>query len=34
MRENWAAWIYMMRPEVKLLRPLSEGSLSVDTVRD
>lgn len=31
--ENWAAWIYLTKPEAELLRPLPEGSLSVETVR-
>jgi len=31
--ESWAAWIYMTRSEAELLRPLSEGSLEVETVR-
>jgi putative SOS response-associated peptidase YedK len=31
--EDWAAWIYLTKPESELLRPLPEGSLDVDTVR-
>jgi len=30
---EWAAWIYLTKPEKDLLRPLPEGSLSVETVR-
>jgi putative SOS response-associated peptidase YedK len=32
--EEWAAWIYLTRPESELLRPLPEGSLDVETVRE
>jgi putative SOS response-associated peptidase YedK len=32
--EDWAAWIYLTKPENELLRPLPEGSLDVQTVRD
>jgi putative SOS response-associated peptidase YedK len=32
--EDWAAWIYLTKPENELLRPLPEGSLHVETVRD
>jgi len=32
--EDWAAWIYLTRPESELLRPLPEGSLGVKTVRE
>ena len=32
--EDWAAWIYLTRPESELLRPLPEGSLDVETVRE
>ena len=32
-REDWAAWIYLTKPEKELLRPLPEGSLDVETVR-
>lgn len=32
--ENWAAWIYLTMSETELLRPLSEGSLRVETVRE
>lgn len=31
--EDWAAWIYLTKPEKELLRPLREGSLAVETVR-
>ncbi len=31
--EDWAAWIYLTKPEGELLRPLPEGSLDVETVR-
>jgi len=31
--EDWAAWIYLTKPEKELLRPLPEGSLHVETVR-
>lgn len=30
---DWAAWLYLMRPEAELLRPLQEGCLGVETVR-
>lgn len=30
---DWAAWIYLTKPEAELLRPLPEGSLNVETVR-
>jgi putative SOS response-associated peptidase YedK len=32
--EDWAAWIYLTKPENELLRPLPEGSLDVKTVRE
>jgi putative SOS response-associated peptidase YedK len=32
--EHWAAWIYLTKPETELLRPLPEGSLDVETVRE
>lgn len=32
--QHWSAWIYLTKPESELLRPLPEGSLQVDTVRD
>jgi putative SOS response-associated peptidase YedK len=32
--QDWAAWIYLTKPEKELLRPLPEGSLHVETVRD
>ena len=31
--ENWAAWLYLTKSEIELLRPLPEGSLTVETVR-
>ncbi len=31
--QDWAAWIYLTRPEKELLRPLPGGSLDVETVR-
>ncbi len=31
--ENWAAWIYLTKPEAELLRPLPGGSLIAETVR-
>ncbi len=31
--EDWAAWIYLTRPEAELLQPLPPGSLKVETVR-
>jgi putative SOS response-associated peptidase YedK len=31
--EDWAPWIYLTKPESALLRPLPEGSLTVETVR-
>lgn len=31
--EDWAAWIYLTKPENELLRPLPAGSLAVETVR-
>jgi putative SOS response-associated peptidase YedK len=30
---DWAAWLFLTRPEVELLRPLPAGSLDVETVR-
>jgi len=32
--EDWAAWLYLTKPEAELLRPLSKGSLEVTTVRE
>jgi putative SOS response-associated peptidase YedK len=32
--EDWAAWIYLTKPETQLLRPLAVGSLEVETVRE
>ena len=31
--QDWAAWLYLSKPEADLLRPLPEGSLVVETVR-
>lgn len=31
--EDWAAWLYLTKPESELLQPLPEGSLAVETVR-
>ncbi|NMG41186.1 SOS response-associated peptidase [Chelativorans sp. ZYF759] len=31
--QDWAAWIWLTRPEAELLRPLDAGSLAVETVR-
>ncbi len=31
--EDWSAWIYLTKPEMELLQPLSAGSLTVETVR-
>jgi putative SOS response-associated peptidase YedK len=31
---DWAAWIYLTRPEAELLRPLPPGSLTAETVRE
>jgi putative SOS response-associated peptidase YedK len=31
---DWAAWIYLTKPEKDLLRPLPKGSLDVRTVRE
>jgi putative SOS response-associated peptidase YedK len=31
--EDWAAWLYLTRPEEELLRPLPAGTLEVETVR-
>ena len=30
---GWAAWLYLTEPETELLRPLPEGSISVETAR-
>ena len=32
--DDWAAWLFLTRPEEELLRPLPAGSLSVETVRE
>ena len=31
--EDWAAWLFLTRPEAELLRPLPAGALEVTTVR-
>jgi putative SOS response-associated peptidase YedK len=31
--ENWAAWLHLTKPQGELLRPLPEGSLVAETVR-
>jgi len=31
--EDWAAWLFLTRPEADLLRPQPAGSLVVETVR-
>lgn len=31
---DWAHWIYLTKTEAELLRPLPEGSLAVETVRE
>ena len=30
---DWAAWLYLTKPEAELLKPLPAGSLDVETVR-
>lgn len=32
--QDWAAWLYLSRPEEDLLKPLPGGSLTVKTVRE
>ncbi|MFD2649607.1 SOS response-associated peptidase [Devosia albogilva] len=32
--EEWAAWLFLTRPEPELLKPLPRGSLTVDVVRE
>ena len=32
--EDWAAWLFLTRPEAELLKPLPAGSLVVETVRE
>ncbi|MER8383218.1 SOS response-associated peptidase family protein [Mesorhizobium sp. M1405] len=32
--EDWAAWLYLTKPQAELLRPLPEGSLEVEMVRE
>lgn len=31
--EDWAAWLFLTKPEAELLRPLPAGSLTAETVR-
>ena len=31
--ENWAAWLFLTKPEAELLKPLPAGSLAVETLR-
>jgi putative SOS response-associated peptidase YedK len=30
---DWAAWLYLTKPEAALLKPLPAGTLAVETVR-
>lgn len=32
--QDWAAWLFLTRPEEELLRPLPEGTLVVEVVRE
>ena len=32
--EDWAAWLFLTKPEAELLMPLPKGSLEVKTVRE
>ena len=32
--EDWSAWLYLSKPQAELLRPLPEGSLDVEMVRE
>jgi len=32
--ENWAAWLFLTKPEPELLQPLPAGSLETEIVRD
>ena len=32
--EDWAAWLFLTRPEAELLRPLPAGTLDVEVVRE
>ncbi len=32
--KDWAHWIYLTKPQAELLRPLPEGSLAAETVRE
>jgi putative SOS response-associated peptidase YedK len=31
--DDWAAWLWLTKPEAELLTPLEAGSLAVETVR-
>jgi len=31
--EDWAAWLYLTKPQGELFRPLPEGSFDVEMVR-
>jgi len=31
--QDWAAWLYLTKPQTELLRPLPAGSLTAETVR-
>lgn len=31
--EDWAAWLYLSKPQAELLRPVPEGSLDVEMLR-
>ena len=31
--QDWAAWLYLTKPQTELLRPLPAGSLAAETVR-
>ena len=32
--EDWAAWLFLTKPEEELLRPLPAGTLVVEVVRE
>jgi putative SOS response-associated peptidase YedK len=32
--EDWAHWIYLTKPQAELLRPLPDGALEAETVRE
>ncbi len=34
MPEDWGHWIYLTKPQAELLRPLPEGALEAETVRE